>query len=671
MRNLLLLVFIAQMLSAFSQSRMTEELLWSLGRVNGEALSPDGKYLYYTVTEYSKEQNKAKTQLYFMDVKGGNPSLVSDAQSYAGNVNFDGGGNLIYSKDGMAFHDLVQKNLGIPNLEYSNLMVAPNGKWIAFSRKVKVDKIRSDFYPDLTKSTAMIYDDLMFRHWKDWEDGSYNHLFIGKLTPDGIEQESDIMPGEPFHAPTMPFGGLEDFQWSPDSKWLTYVSVKKKGKDYAVSTNSEIYLYNPERNETTILSEGMMGYDTEPQFSPDGRFIAWLSMARDGFEADKKNLVIMELSSRKKFILTHGWDETINHFLWSNDSKSIYCTVPYRGCVQLFEMKWDLDLSQNPTAEFRQITKTDSDYNGFVGISGKELICPRMDMNHATEIFAIDIQTGDARQITQVNTQTYQLIQKSKIEKHWIKTTDGKDMLTWVIFPPDFDSTKKYPTLLYCQGGPQSHLSQYYSFRWNFQLMAAKGYIIVAPNRRGMPGWGSKWNEQVSGDWGGQCMRDYLSAIDQVSQKPWVDASRRAAVGASFGGYSVFMLAGIHESRFKTFISHCGTFNLDSWYGSTEELWFANWDLKGPYWDKKNEWVYAKQSPHRYVQKWNRPIMIIQGGKDYRIPDTQAFEAFTAARSMNLKARMLYIPDEGHHVLKIQNGLVWQKEFFRWLEETL
>lgn len=665
------LLFIFLAFNGFSQSLMTEELLWSLGRVNGEAVSKDGKYLFYSVSRHDKEANKSQTQLYMVDIQGGNSQLVSDAKNYAGNACFDGGGNLIYSKDGQVFHDLVQRNLGIPNLEYSNIMPSPNGKMIAFSRSVKIDKTKSDYYPDLDKSSAMIFDDLMFRHWKDWEDGSYNHLFIGKLTPDGIEQESDIMPGEPFNTPTSPSGGLDDFSWSTDSKWLAYVCVKKKGKDFAVSTNSDIYLYNPESNETVNISEGMPGYDKEPRFSPDGRFIAWLSMGRDGYEADKNNLVVMELSSRKKYTLTKTWDETINHYQWSPDSKSIYCNVPHRGSIQLFEIVWDLDLSQNPSFRFRQITKTEQDYNGIIAVVKNELICSRADMNHAAELFAVDIQTGQTRALTQVNSDVYKLLQLSPVEKHWIKTTDGKDMLAWVIFPPGFDSTKKYPTLLYCQGGPQSALSQYYSFRWNFQLMAAKGYIVVAPNRRGMPGWGSQWNEQISGDWGGQCIKDYLSAIDQISTKRYVDQNRRAAVGASFGGYSVFMLAGMHEKRFKSFISHCGTYNLESWYASTEELFFANWDLKGPYWDKKNELIYAKQSPHKLINKWDTPIMIIQGGRDYRIPDTQAFEAFTSARLKNLKSRMLYIPDEGHHVLKIQNGLLWQKEFFRWLNETL
>lgn len=328
-------------------------------------------------------------------------------------------------------------------------------------------------------------------------------------------------------------------------------------------------------------------------------------------------------------------------------------------------------MQADQAVQFKQITHTEHDYSNLIGIHNQTIYCHRTDMNHAAELFAIDILSGNARQLTQVNTAIYEKLNLPTVLKKWIKTSDGKQMLSWVIYPPDFDSTKKYPSLLYCQGGPQSALSQFYSFRWNFQLMASKGYIVVAPNRRGMPGWGSAWNEQISGDWGGQCMKDYLAAIDQVSEATYIDKNRRAAVGASFGGYSVFMLAGIHKNRFKTFISHCGTYNLESWYSSTEELWFANYDLKGPYWAKKKSKSYDKHSPHKFINNWNAPILIIQGGKDYRIPDTQAFEAFTAARMHDIKARLLYIPDEGHHILKVQNGLLWQHEFYRWLKETL
>jgi len=664
---LILLFFIVHNLSA--QNVMTPEILWSLGRVQGEALSKDGKNLYYTISYYDVQKNKGNTQLYVLDIASGNSDKISDAESYAGNACFDSGGNLIYSKDGQIFHQLLQKSLGAKELEYSNLLPSPNGQWLAFSRLVKVNTPKQDLYPDLQKSSALIYDDLMFRHWNVWEDGYANHLFIGRISPDGVQMEKDILFKEPYDAPTMPDGGVEDFCWSNDSKFLAYVSVKKMGKEYAISTNSDIYLYDNLTGKTNNITEGLLGYDKNPSFSPDGRYLAWTSMARDGYESDKNDVYILDLKTNVKRKLTANWDETINQFIWSKDSKFIYASVPYRGTVQLFSISIPMQADQ--AVQFKQITHTEHDYSNLIGIHNQTIYCHRTDMNHAAELFAIDILSGNARQLTQVNTAIYEKLNLPTVLKKWIKTSDGKQMLSWVIYPPDFDSTKKYPSLLYCQGGPQSPLSQFYSFRWNFQLMASKGYIVVAPNRRGMPGWGSAWNEQISGDWGGQCMKDYLAAIDQVSEATYIDKNRRAAVGASFGGYSVFMLAGIHKNRFKTFISHCGTYNLESWYSSTEELWFANYDLKGPYWAKKKSKSYDKHSPHKFINNWNAPILIIQGGKDYRIPDTQAFEAFTAARMHDIKARLLYIPDEGHHILKVQNGLLWQHEFYRWLKETL
>ncbi len=668
--NLFLLLFLIPLIFN-AQKVMSPELLWSLGRVNGEAVSRDGERVYYTVTRYDLEKNKGNTQLYVSNIKSGESIRISEDGVNAYNACFDGGGNLIYSKDGVVFHSLLRKSLGQDNEEYSNLLPSPNGQWMAFSRSVKFNTPKADLYPELTKSTALIYDDLMFRHWNTWEDGYANHVFIGRMSPAGIDQEKDLLSKEPFDSPTMPDGGVEDMCWSTDSKWLAYVSVKKMGKEYALSTNSDIYLYELSTGKTINVTDGLKGYDKNPVFSPDGKYLAWTSMARDGYESDKNDVYIMDLQTHVRNKITSDWDETVNQLYWSKDSKSIFCNVPYRGLIQLFEIIIPGDIQKAKETKFRQITNTNYDYYNIVGQSGNQLICGRTDMNHASELYAVDIATGNATQLTQVNTETYNGVKMSRIDKQWVKTTDGKQMLTWVIYPPDFDSTKKYPTLLYCQGGPQSALSQFYSFRWNFQLMAANGYIIVAPNRRGMPGWGSAWNEQISGDWGGQCMKDYLSAIDQVSTKSYVDKSRLGAVGASFGGYSVFMLAGIHENRFKTFISHCGTYNLESWYAETEELWFANFDLKGPYWQKKMPKSYTQFSPHKWINKWNAPILIIQGGKDYRIPDTQAFEAFTAARLHNIKARLLYIQDEGHHILKIQNGLLWQHEFFRWLRETL
>jgi dipeptidyl aminopeptidase/acylaminoacyl peptidase len=292
-------------------------------------------------------------------------------------------------------------------------------------------------------------------------------------------------------------------------------------------------------------------------------------------------------------------------------------------------------------------------------------------MNHAAELYGFNIKKGTERVITHTNDEIYNSIALSKIEKRWVKTTDGKEMLTWVILPPNFDSTKTYPTLLYCQGGPQSAVSQFYSFRWNFQLMAANDYVIIAPNRRGLPSFGTEWNEAISKDWGGQAMKDYLAAFDEISKESYIDQNNAGAVGASYGGYSVYMLAGIHEKRFKSFVAHCGLFNLESWYGSTEELFFANFDIGGPYWENPAPKSYAKFSPHKYAQNWDTPIFVIHGGRDYRVPDTQGMEAFQVAQLKGLKSRFLYFPKEGHWVLQPQNGLVWHREYFKWLDETL
>ncbi|HRI00271.1 MAG TPA: S9 family peptidase [Saprospiraceae bacterium] len=663
--------FFAILISSLCSAQvMTPELLWSLGRVAGMELSPDGNYAYYTVSYYNREQNKSNTQTYRLDIQQKNSLALSTAGSYAGDLTSSSDGNYIYSSDGKLISSVanIQQQDGA---EYSNLMLSPDGNFLMFSRSVKAMQTKQDLYPSLVKSDAKIYDDLMFRHWNVWEDGEFNHVFIANLKEGVLMNEKDLMLNEAFDSPTQPNGGKDEMAWSPDSKTLAYVCVKKFGKDYAVSTNSDIYFYDVASGKTKNVTEGMMGYDKNPAFSPDGRYFAWTSMKRDGFEADKTDIMVMDLKSGMKYNITAAWDDFVSGFIWSKDSKKIFFNAPYRGVIALFEANVTNLSEKYDPQKIRKISNEDVDYSAIIGESGSKLICQRTDMNHAAELYSVEIQSGKSEQLTSVNKDIYGKLKMSKVEKQWITTSDKKQMLAWVIYPPDFDPSKKYPTLLYCQGGPQSALSQFYSFRWNFQLMAANGYIIVAPNRRGMPGWGTAWNEQISGDWGGQCMKDYLAAIDQVSENSYVDKERRAAVGASFGGYSVMMLAGIHNNRFKTFISHCGTYNLESWYASTEELWFANFDLKGSYWEKKLPKSYIKFSPHKLINKWNKPILIIQGARDYRIPDTQAFEAFTAARLRNLKSRLLYIPDEGHHVLKIQNGLLWQAEFFRWLKETL
>ncbi len=477
------------------------------------------------------------------------------------------------------------------------------------------------------------------------------------------------MPNEPHDCPQKPSGGDEDFIWSPDGKQVIYVTKKKYGKAYAISTNTDIFAYDLATKQTKNMSEGMMGYDVSPAFSATGK-LAWLSMRRDGYESDKNDIVINEPT--EKLNITKDWDGTVNDFRWSNDGKFIYFLAPVDGTVQLFSVT-DPGITKKP-AVIKQITKGDFDVQSMVGQSGNSMVVTRCDWNHAAEIYTVDMITGIMKQLSHVNDATYAKINMSKVEKRFVTTTDGMQMLEWVIYPPNFDATKKYPTILYCQGGPQSGLTQFYSSRWNFQLMAANGYIVVAPNRRGMPGHGVKWNEQISTDYGGQNMQDYLTAIDEFAKEPYCDKNRLGCIGASYGGYSVYYLAGIHNKRFKTFISHDGIFDWRAMYGTTEEMWFVNWDLGGNYWDKDNakaQKTYSEFNPVNLVAKWDTPILLIQGGQDYRVPIEQGLGAFQAAQLKGIKSKMLYFPNENHWVLKEQNGVVWQREFYKWLKETL
>jgi dipeptidyl aminopeptidase/acylaminoacyl peptidase len=550
-----------------------------------------------------------------------------------------------------------------------NLKISPDGQYIAYTKEVLVaPTMGKDLYKDLDKTTAQIYTDLNYRHWDKWSDGKFSHLFVENIKGGNTK---DLLQDMPFDCPQKPHGGAEDFVWHPNSESIVYVCKKKFGKDYALSTNTDLYQYMLKDASTINLTEGMMGYDMNPAFSADGRYLAFTSMKTDGFEADKNDLVVLDMNNRLKRNMTQHWDETLGGFRWANNNTEIYFTAPWKGTEQLFAVMIPSNLMAKIIPTIQQITEGEFDITGIVGETKNELIVTRTDMNHATEIFSANKETGSMRAITHENDKIYAGIQKSKIAKRYIKTTDGKEMFAWVIYPPDFNPTKKYPTLLYCQGGPQGALSQFYSYRWNFQLMAAKGYIVIAPNRRGMPGWGVKWNADISKDWGGQAMDDYLAAIDDISKEKYVDKNRLGCVGASYGGYSVFMLAGIHKNRFKSFISHCGLFDLKSWYGTTEELWFANWDIGGPYWGKNPHKSYEQFNPSNFVDQWNSPIMIIQGGLDFRVPIEQGQQAFQAAQLKGLKSKFLYFPNENHWVLHAQNGILWQREFFKWLEETL
>jgi dipeptidyl aminopeptidase/acylaminoacyl peptidase len=622
--------------SLFSQDRMTPELLWKLGRVSGLGISKDEKYIVYSVSTPNAEENRSKRKSYIIPINGGNAIEINNPDSL-----------------------LNDKN------------ISPDGKYRVSNKEVKVKNIMgSDLYPELKKSNAYIFDNLNNRHWDTWEEGKFDHVFISKLENGIPSGEKDIMPNEPYDCPQKPFGGDEDYIWSPDGKQLIYVTKKKYGKDYAVSTNTDLYAYNIETGKTENLTADNKGYDINPSYSKNGT-LAWMSMKRDGFESDKQDLVASTGLGTVN-LTRHRDDIHVEGFRWSDDGKHIFFWAPINGTLQLFEVDYTGATMKLPG--IRQITKGDFDVNNIIGQSGNTLIVSRTDMNHAAELYTVDIAGGGMKQLTHVNDETYSSIGMCKTERKWVTTTDGKKMLVWVIYPPDFDPNKKYPTLLYCQGGPQSPLTQFYSFRWNFQLMASQGYIVVAPNRRGMPGHGTKWNEQISKDHGGQVMNDYLSAIDNVSKEKFVDKSRLGCVGASYGGYSAFMLAGIHKNRFKTFISHDGIFDMRSMYGTTEELWFVNYDWGGPYWDKTNtaaQKSYNEFNPINYVDKWNTPMLIIQGGKDYRVPIEQGMQAFQAAQIRGIKSKLLYLPDENHWVLSAQNALVWQKEFYKWLGETL
>ncbi|MGZ9734540.1 alpha/beta fold hydrolase [Flavobacterium sp. GNP002] len=637
MKKILLIPLLMMSLNAMAQNVMTPELLWKLGRVTPLGISKDEKNVVYKVTTPSVQENKSGSKFYTLPVNGGNPTEVKDTKEL-----------------------LKDKN------------VSPDGKYIVYNEEVKIEKVHGkDFYPELEKSDVQIYDGLNYRHWDTWNEGKYNHVFYkeNKEGATGI----DILKGENFDSPQKPFGGDEDYIWSPDSKSILYVSKKKAGTDYAVSTNTNIFEYNLETGKTSNRTEENLGYDTAPQFSPIGN-LTWLQMKRDGYEADKNDLLVS--FKGMKMNLTANWDGTVDHFIWSPDGKKIYFVAPIDGTKQLFEVNFP-GLT-NPEASgaitVRQITTGDFDVNDLVGFSGDNIIVTRTDMNHAAEIFSYNLKKNTWKQLSNVNTATYNSLALSKTERRYVTTTDGKKMLVWVVLPPNFDATKKYPTLLYCQGGPQSALTQFYSYRWNLQLMAANGYIVVAPNRRGMPGHGVEWNEQISKDWGGQVIDDYLSAIDDVAMEKYVDASRLGCVGASYGGYSVFYLAGIHNNRFKTFIAHDGVFNTQSMFGTTEEVFFSNWDFGGAYWEKDNvvaQKAYTTFNPMTLVEKWNKPILIIQGGKDFRVPIGQGQEAFQAAQLRGIKSRFLYFPEENHWVLKPQNAQVWQGEFFKWLKETL
>lgn len=647
-----------------AQEYMTPEIMWTLKKIGVSVVSPEQSSLIYKVSQTDLKTEKNKSENYFLNLGNGQASKMDLGKKSL--IQWDKNG--LYAHEGDKIY--LSKDGGKTWSEFytigeaDNIVISPDGQKVAFSKQVQVETVYGrEKYKDTPNSTAQIYTDLNHRHWDYFNEGKYNHVFVVNKS-ESVDKAKDLLEGKAWDSPQRPFGGAEDFVWSPDSSKLLYVTKALRGKEYAKSTNTDIFAYDLKSGTVKNLTEGMMGYDVAPKFSPDGSFLSWQSMARDGYEADKNDIVIMNWKTGAKTNLTENWDESLTgDVFWTQDSKKIYFTTAFRGTKQLFSL-------DPKTSKISQITKGNFDVNEIMAQNNNSLLVTRTDMNRNADLFSVNLNDGQMTQVSDVNKETYAKLKPAKTELKMVKTTDGKEMGVWFVYPPNFDPNKKYPTLLYCQGGPQSALTQYFSTRWNPGLMAANGYIVVAPNRRGMPGWGTKWNEQISKDWGGQVMQDYLAAADYAKTLKYVDGDRMGAVGASYGGYSVFMLAGIHQNRFKTFIAHDGLFDMNSWALTTEELWFANWDLGSPFEQPKPK-AYTEFNPMTYIDNWNKPIMIIQGGLDFRVPYEQGQEAFQAAQLKGLKSKFLYFPNENHWVLHPHNGLVWQREFFEWLKETL
>ncbi|MCB0804974.1 MAG: S9 family peptidase [Bacteroidales bacterium] len=653
--------------------RMTPEILWAFGRVGGHEISPDGKTVLYGVSYYSIEQNKGNRELYTIDIAGGEPKQITRSAKSEFNEIWRPDGKKIgflcsesgsvqfweMNPDGSGRKQISQIDGGITGFKY-----APDQSKILYTREVPIENKFEYLYKGLPDASGKLFDDLMYRHWDHWVE-TYSHVFYADFDGNGLSNHTDIMKGEPYQAPLKPFGGIEQVDWSADGKTIAYTCKKLTGKAATLSTNSDIYLYQTETGETSNMTQGMMGFDVAPLFSPDGNYIAWESMERDGYESDQNRLFIMNMNTGEKIYATKGFDQNAGSLSWSADSKSIYFTSDWHSRFHIY--RYDLE-----TKKITKLTEGMYDYKS-AGEAGDVLIAARNSISMPTELFSVNPVSGEPTQLTFTNNELLDRLTMGKVEERWMKTFDGEDMLTLIIYPPHFDPAKKYPALLYCKGGPQGPLSQNFHYRWNYQIMAANDYIIVAPNRRGVSGFGQAWQEQISGDYHGKSMQDYLTAIDEMAKEPYIDEDRLGAVGASAGGYAVYYLAGIHNGRFKAFIAHDGIFNEEAQYLETEEMWFENWDKGGPFWEKDNkvaQEVY-KHSPHKLVQNWDTPILIIHGQLDYRVVFTQGMTAFNAAILRDVPAEFLYFPDENHWVLQPQNGILWQRAFFDWLDRWL
>lgn len=688
-----------------ASDQMTPEALWAMGRIGSYAVSPDGKTLVYQVSYYSVKENKSHTMLFVQPLKAGKriaqaTALTKDSKSETDAAWIEGGKKIAFLRDGqlwkMNADGTDRVKMTDSKIDIEGFLFSPDGSKVILIKSLPYHGSIQKNPDDLPKATGRLVTDLNYRHWDHYVE-SMPHPFVANVSGDKADDGVDILEGQPYECPMAPFGGIEQLAWSPDSKQVAYTCRKKEGVEYAISTDADIYLYNidtratrnlckPEgykepkidptktmRNQAVNHQAGDMqvGYDVNPKFSPDGKYIAWQSMKNDGYESDRNRLCVMELTTGKKSYVTEKFDSNVDDYIWNSDSRTLYFLGCWHACVNIYQT----DLGGN----VKQLTDGWHDFGSLKLLAPGKLIATRHSMADPDDIYQVNINKTEKKSVsirlTAENDHILDQLAKPTIQQRWVKTTDGKQELVWIILPPHFDATKKYPTLLYCEGGPQSPVSQFWSYRWNFSIMAAHGYVVVAPNRRGLPGFGSEWNEEISGDWTGQCMNDYLSAIDDATANlPYVDKDRLGCVGASFGGFSVYYLAGHHDKRFKCFIAHDGAFNLESMYTDTEEDWFSNWEYDDAYWNKDmtaNAKRTYDNSPHKFVDKWDTPILCIHGEKDYRINANQGMGAFNAARMRGIPAELLIFPDENHWVLKPQNGILWQRTFFNWLDRWL
>ena len=657
--------------------QMTPEVLEAFGQVNEATPSPDGKTIAFTIKYEDIKENKGNSEIYSVPAEGGDIKRLTHTYGSEGNLQWINGGERLafLGKDTQGKMQIFSmepdgRNVTCHSSVESGVecfVFSPDSKKVVYSTSIKdFNQKDSALFAGLDKTSGRLVDDLMYKHWDEWVE-AIPHPFVADFDGADIKGAKDIMEGEPFECPMKPFNGAESFAWSPDSKKLVYVSRKLSGMDYAFSTDSDLFLYDIESGMTECLTPGeeWPGYDTDPAFSPDGTSLAFLSMKTAKYESDKKRLMVMDMATRNVKDLTEGWDRWPEGIAWSRDGKEIIFNGYSDGVMPIFKVNV-------ADAKIDVVADGQYDYVGVhpLGDTGK-IACMRHSMLEPNDVYVAE--TGNVKQITEVNKDILSQLAEVKVEKHLVPTTDGKEMTCWVILPPNFDPNKKYPAILYCQGGPQQAVSQFWSYRWNFRIMASQGYVVIAPNRRGLPGFGEEWNRQISGDYGGQNMRDYFSATDYIAAQPYVDEKKIGAIGASYGGFSVYWLAGHHEGRFAALVAHAGIFNMEAQYLETEEMWFADFDMGGAPWDINNATAQRTfaTSPHKFVNNWTAPILVTVGELDYRILASQGMMAFNAAKMHGLEAEMLVFPDENHWILKPQNAILWQRTFFRFLDKYL